>query len=116
MAEALWLINSNAAIVVLVRAQGVARTGQMYQLTCSITKDSSITDIPSISWIFGSVERIASNGSGITLGPLMTNDTTSVSLLQFNPLSVTHEGDYTCEAVVGTTNISYTYSVTVEST
>ena len=104
----------NTAVVVLVRAQGVARTGQMYQLTCTVTKDNSMSDTPIISWIF-SGERITSNESGITLIPTVTNDTTSVSRLQFEPVAVMHEGDYICQAVVGTTNISYTYSVAIES-
>ena len=103
-----------AAIVVLVRAQGVPRTGEMYQLTCTVTKDQSIRNTPLISWIM-SGEQIASNGSGITLRSLATNDTTASSVLQFDSLTVMHEGDYICQAIVGTTNISYTYTVSVES-
>lgn len=104
----------NTAIVVLVRAQGMTRTGQTYQLMCTVTKDSSIVDTPVISWVV-SGQRIASNGSGITLTPTVTNNTASVSQLQFEPLTVMHKGDYTCEAMVGITNISYTYSVIVQS-
>ena len=104
----------NTAIVILVRAQGMARTGQLYQLMCTVTKHSSIVDTPVISWVV-SGQRTASNGSGITLTPTVMNNTTSVSRLQFDPLTVMHEGDYTCEAVVGITNILYTYSVAVQS-
>lgn len=100
--------------MVLVRAQGTARTGEMYQLTCTVTKDSSITDVPLINWVV-SGEKITSNRSGITLISPVTNGTTSSSVLQFDQLTVLHEGDYACRAVVGTTNISYTYSVAVES-
>ena len=69
---------------------------------------------PLISWVVSGIQ-IASNGSGITLRPSVTNDTISSSVLEFDPLTVTHEGDYTCQAIVGTTNISYTYAVSVES-
>ena len=104
----------NAAVVVLVHAQGMARTGEVYRLTCTVTKDGRIMNPPIISWVL-SGEQITSNGSGITLRPLVSTDTTSSSVLQFDPLAVMHEGDYTCQAVVGMTNISYTYSVAVES-
>ena len=92
----------------------MARTGEMYQLTCTVTKDSRMSDTPIISWV-SSGQRIASNGSGITLTPTVTNDTTSVSQLQFDPLTVMHEGNYACQAMVGIANISYTYSVAVQS-
>lgn len=100
--------------MVLVRAQGVPRTGEMYQLTCTVTKDQSIMNTPLISWVVSGVQ-IASNGSGIILRPSVTNDTSSSSVLEFDPLTVTHEGDYICRAIVGTTNISYTYTISVES-
>ena len=108
------MCSYHAATVVIVRAQGTARTGETYQLICTVTKDSSISDTPLITWVV-SGQQITSNGSGITLGPLVTNGTTSSSMLQFDPLTVMHEGDYTCQAVVGATNVSYRYSVTVES-
>lgn len=107
------MITCNTAILVLVRAQGVARTGEMYQLTCTVTRDRSIMNTM-ISWVV-SGEQITSNRSGIILRPLVTNDTTSSSVLQFDPLAVMHEGNYTCQATVGVTNISYTYIVDVES-
>lgn len=102
------------AIVVLVRAQGTARTGEMYQLTCTVTKDNSIMSAPVISWLV-SGEPLTTNGSGITLQPTVSNSTTSISVLQLDPLTVMHEGDYSCQAVVGTTNVSYTYPVAVQS-
>ena len=100
--------------MVLVHAQGVPRTGEMYQLICTVTKDQSVVDTPLISWVVSDVQ-LASNGSGITLRPSVDNTTTSSSVLEFDPLTVMHEGDYTCQAVVGTTNVSYTYTVSVQS-
>ena len=100
--------------MVLVRAQGVPRTGEMYQLTCTVTKDKSIMDTPLISWVVSGVP-LASNGSGITLRPSVVNVTTNSSVLEFDLLTVMHEEDYTCQAIVGTTNVSYTYPVSVES-
>lgn len=59
--------------------------------------------------------QISSNGSGITLKPLVVNTTTTSSVLEFNPLAVVHEGEYLCEAAIGTTQNSYSYTITVES-
>ncbi len=108
------LVCINTALVVLIRPQGVPRTGEMYQLTCTVTKDQSVVDTPLISWAISGVP-LASNGSGITLRPSVANITTSSSVLEFDLLAVMHEGDYTCQAIVGTTNVSYTYTVSVES-
>ena len=103
------------AIVVLVRAQGVARTGETYQLTCLATRAENTTNLPTtITWI-GPNGHIVSNGSGVTLYPLEINSTTTSSVLKFNPLAVIHEGDYSCLAAIGSTQNSYTYTVTVES-
>lgn len=100
----------------LVRAQGVARTGETFQLTCSATRAQNTTNLPTtITWIGPNGHVITSNGSGITLKPVEVNFTTTTSVLKFNPLAVVHKGDYSCLATIGTTQNSYTYTVTVES-
>ena len=105
----------HVAVVVLVRTQGVARTGEMYQLTCSATRAENTTNLPTtISWI-GPNGQIVSNGSRSVLNPLEVNSTTTTSVLKFRPLAVVHEGDYTCLAAIGATQNSYSYTVTVES-
>ncbi len=78
----------------LVRAQGIATTGERYQLTCSVTKNSR--DTISITWI-DSLGSVISNGSGISLGLQIVNGTASVSTLVFDTLMVGHEGNYTCQ-------------------
>ena len=99
-----------AAVVVLVRAQGAARTGERYQLTCSVTRnDGTILDI---TWM-NSGGLITSNGSGLSLGPQMINGITSSSVLQFNPLAVRHESNYTCQSTFRAMTYSYTFPVLV---
>ena len=103
------------AVVVLVRAQGVPRTGEIYQLTCTATRAVNTTNLPTtVTWI-GPNGQIISNGSGIALNPFKVNSTTTTSVLTFSPLAVVHEGDYTCLAAIGATQNSYLYTVTVES-
>ena len=99
----------------LVRAQGTARTGEMYQLTCIATRAENVSNLPTtITWI-GTDGHELSNGSGITLQQLDSNTTTTSSVLQFSALAVVHEGVYLCLAAIGTTQNSYTFTVTVES-
>ena len=100
----------NTAVVVLVRAQGTAETGQRYQLTCTVTRNDG--SVPVISWM-NSGRLISSNMSGIFLGSLRTNGVMSSSELLFDPLILGHEGNYTCLAAFGATTFSYTYSVAV---
>ena len=99
----------------LVHAQGVTRTGETYQLTCSATRAENTTNLPTtVTWI-GPNGYINSNESGLTLNPLEINSTTTSSVLKLSPLAVVHKGDYTCLAAIGATQNSYTYTVIVES-
>ena len=50
-------------------------------------------------WL-GPDNQTLSNGSGITVGvPIRTNSTVAF-VLQFNPLRVSHQGEYTCQASI----------------
>lgn len=94
----------------LVRAQGTARTGERYQLTCTVTRNYG--NVPTITWIDAG-GQITSNSSRISLGPQVNNDIISSSVLLLNPLSVGDEGNYTCQANSGAEAFSYTYLVAV---
>ena len=87
----------------------------MYQLICTVTKDRSIETAPIISWMINGTLPISSE-NGITLRKtVLTNDSTSTSVIVFNTLAVMHEGDYVCSAALGGTILSYTYLVVVQS-
>lgn len=94
----------------LVRAQGLANSGERYQLTCSVTSNNGIA--PMITWINSGLV-LASNGSGLSLEPQITNGITSSSVLYFDPLSMGHDGNYTCQATLRAMSYSYTYTVIV---
>lgn len=96
--------------MVLVRPRGMARTGDRYQLTCTVTTNDG--NVSAISWR-NSAELIASNSSRLYLGTLTTNGFTSTSVLAFDPLTVAHEDNYTCQAVVRAMTFSYMYPVIV---
>ena len=111
--NSLTLLSLDIAVVILVRAQGISRTGERYQLTCSITHNNGIA--PTITWV-NSDQQITSNRSGITLGPQMDyGNSSSSSVLIFDPLTVGHEGNYTCQATFGATVSTYTYTLLVSA-
>lgn len=98
----------------------MARTGESYQLICTAANNAanassnSSVDFPTISWML-SGEAIVSNTSGTYLGQTTTNGTTnsSRSVLLLDPLSVEHNGNYTCQATLNSLVFSYTFSVEV---
>ena len=94
----------------LVRADGMSRTGENFQLTCTVTSEGGIT--PTITWT-NSGETIASNTSDTFLGLTVTSGPTSTSVLLINPLTVEHTGNYTCQTVIMGMTYSYTYPVIV---
>ena len=98
--------------MVLIRAQGLANTGESYSISCTVTESDAST--PSITWM-NSDGNIVSNMSGLYLQPTMTVGTSTVSVLLFNPLSVNHQDNYTCLASVGAASYTYTYPVIVSA-
>ena len=109
-----FLFTATTDIDVVVHAQGVARTGEVYQLTCIVTKDSSVMTTPVINWVV-SGQLFTASENGITLRPTVSNDTTSISVLQFDQLMAMHEGDYICQAGLASTTSAYTYNLAVQS-
>ena len=109
-----FLFTATTGIDVVVRAQGVARTGEVYRLTCIVTKDSTVMTAPVINWVV-SGQLFTASKNGITLRPTVSNDTTSISVLQFDQLTVMHEGDYICQAGLASTTSAYTYNLAVQS-
>ena len=69
---------------------------------------------PVISWVVNGT-LFTSSENGIMLRPTVTSDTTSTSVLQFDPLTAMHEGDYICRADLGGTDSSYMYLIAVQS-
>ena len=112
--ECILFTFHHAAVSVVVRSEGNAQTGETLDLNCFVTRDESITTSPTIVWL-GIDGQSLSNGTGTRLFPLVVNGTVITSVLQFSPLSESHEGNYTCQASVNSTDIEYTFILTVES-
>ncbi|KAL5486438.1 hypothetical protein EMCRGX_G018913 [Ephydatia muelleri] len=104
-------MGSNAAILVSVHSislntSGSPVAGQVYSLICNGTLAGNTSLIPVVTW--RNSTGVVTNGSGITV---------SNGVLTFNPLRTSHGGQYTCQSLVNSLNISTTAinrSITVQ--
>ena len=84
-------------LVVAITPSGSNTAGEQYTLTCSAsTSVGGTTDTPSFQWLGPDDMMVTTTDS------LMITATPSASILQFDPLQSSHEGNYTCQATVGT--------------
>ena len=97
-------------------------TGGSYTLTCSAMKLITIglINVPSLQWL-DSLSGILVSGIGITVGSLELTDTTATLTLTFDPVILSHGGQYICQgtlespAVEGFIVESTTETVNVQS-
>ena len=86
-----------------------ATAGEIFNLTCFITRAENITGNIVLQWIGPNGNQVVSNGSVIVGSPLTSQATTSLSL-QFTPLFTSHGGEYRCLADLVSQDIMYTVS------
>ena len=101
-----------STVAVFIAPSGTNTAGEQYRLTCRVQS----TDTPTFSW-FG-----PPNGGPLPSDPddtrmvsdVMSSGSTHTSILQFNPLNSSHEGNYTCQVTVGTVTEMRSFQVNVE--
>ena len=76
--------------------------GEQYQLTCTFA--SSIDNTPMFAWVCPPSDRTLPSDTRI-VSNVMSSEILSgfayTSILRFNPLNSSHEGNYTCQVMVG---------------
>ena len=97
-----------------ISAQGSNFAGESLNLTCTAVEEDDVMGTPTLTWL-GLQGEIIQSGGAILVGNMVTvGRTTSVSL-QFNPLMLSHSGNYSCRAEI--TELSFSsiaaYQVTV---
>ena len=95
-----------------ITPSGNSITGGQYQLTCTFITTSNSTT--SFSW-FGPPNGgiFPSDNSDIRM--VMSSGSTHTSILQFDPLQSSHEGNYTCQVTVGNVTEMRSIQVNVKS-
>ena len=80
---------------------------QSYTFTCTVTPQGELTGTPTVQWR-------GPGGDPITTGGDFTVSSTPPYTLTINPLLQSHDGQYTCQATIGTTTGSSSATLTVE--
>ena len=87
-------------IVVSAVAEGISVVGQQYRVLCNVLFPEGIVNPITVEWYDS--EGLISNGSGITIGPILTSQSNLTSVLEFNPFRTAHGGRFSCRATVTT--------------
>ena len=85
---------------------GDSIAGSVYTINCVVTS-VVLEPIPVIKWYYNDDDNQVTNTTDITITQ-STNRFITTSSLQFNNLAYTHASDYTCDAVLDVTNVSFT--------
>ena len=98
----------------ITRDTGVLTAGQSYNLTCTVILDG-ITGSPAIEW-FDSNSSPLLNSTDVTVESIvMVNDSAYNRTLTFSSLHTSHEGQYTCRAVLGRASAMASTELSVQS-
>ena len=98
----------------LITPSGINTAGEQYQLTCTFF--GSIT--PIFVWTGPPNDRTLPSDSSDTrmVSDVMSSGSTHTSILQFDPLQSSHEGNYTCRVIVGIIIVGMTsFQINVEA-
>ena len=88
-------------VPILITPSGINTAGKQYQLTCAFF--GSIDSAPVFLWTGPPNGGLLPSGNSDTrtVSDVMSSGSTHTSILQFDPLQSSHEGNYTCRVVVG---------------
>ena len=100
---------SNTVVTISITTHGDNSAGDIYTLKCSATEAA---DQPTITWLKDGI--LFSDNNAIKTETVNSNDGSYSCNLTFNPLVASHEGMFTCKAVVGGVVRTMSINVTVE--
>jgi len=94
--------------LVSITTPGITPTaGQSYTFTCTVTPQGGLTGTPTVQW------RGPGSSDPITTGADITVSSAPPYTLTINPLRQSHDGQYTCQATLGSTTGSSSAELTV---
>ena len=93
-----------------ITPSGINTAGEEYQLTCMFI---GIVSPPTFTWT-GPPNGGSINSDTGMVSDVMSSGSTHTSILQFDPLQSSHEGNYTCQVTVGTVTEMRSIQVNVE--
>ena len=96
-------------MAITITPSGTSTAGELYQLNCTVQS----TDKPTFRW-FGPPSDGTLPSDTRMVSDVISSGSTHTSILQFDPLQSSHEGNYTCRVVVGTVTEMRSIQVNVE--
>ena len=99
---------------ICITPSGNNTAGEQYRLTCTFI---SSTATPSFSWFGPPNGGLLPSGNSDTrmVSDVMSNGSTHTSILQFDPLQSSHEGNYICQVTLGTVTEMTSFQINVEA-
>ena len=101
-------------MAIAIAPSGNNTVGEQYQLTCGVQTTDIL--VPTFTWIGppngGSLP--SDNSDTWMVSDVMSSGSTHNSILQFDPLQSSHEGNYICQVTVGTVTEMRSIQVNVE--
>ena len=83
-----------------------ATAGEDFVLTCIVTVVEYLTVEPTVQWSGGSV----GSGNGVMVGDTTHSGVMSMKTLTFSPICTSHQGTYSCRAIINIPSIWKTAS------
>ena len=102
-------------VPISITPSGINTAGEQYQLAC--TFNGSIDSAPVFSWTGPPNGGPLPSDDSVTrmVFDVMSSGSTHTSILQFDPLQSSHEGNYTCRVIVGTAVVITSIQVNVQA-
>lgn len=96
--------------VIKISDDGSSTAGENFTLTCTASVIEGLTDdaLISISWIDSDI------GDTVQSNAIQLSDVNKTSILEFDPINLSHGGHYTCNASI-TIPIISTVQISMES-
>ena len=107
-------MNTFIVPIISITPSGINTAGGQYQLACTFI--GSIDSAPVFLWSGPPSDRPFPSDDSDTrmLSDVISSGSTHTSILQFDPLQSSHEGNYTCQVRVGTVTEMKSIQVNVE--
>ena len=99
------------SLTVSVSQEGGTSDGDTYTLACVASKDPGLVSPVEVGWVGPDGSSLSGSEAGIAQ-TVTTMGSTTMVVLQFDPLSTPHGGRYTCQAAVQTIALAEPLMVT----
>ena len=99
--------------MVAITETSTPTAGNVHTLTCTVTVVKDLVTNPIVKWLHSNGNKVKS-GAGINVGSVMISRSVSILTLKFNPLYMSHGGQYICKAAINIPDIGISNLITTK--